>query len=177
MAGLTAAVAGLLAPAALAAGDYPFVEAPLNLGGTAADSHDVDNDGHLDLVYSSSEQIRFLAGHSDARFEWPVTFYQGRTSGYVLADFDSAPGVDLAVCATNFNPTVRILSNAGGGTFTQTGSFYAPHVQCQLHTGDIDGDGNLDLIQPGHGTQSIAITYGNGTFGNTVSWPTSEPSR
>jgi FG-GAP-like repeat/Bacterial Ig-like domain len=144
---------------------------------------DADNDGDLDLFYFADSYGSGAASIQLRRNDGTGTFGAatsiptvGDPSGLTLADVDADGDLDLLVSGgaygyTNAPGSVRVHLNNGAGTFTtsQTITFGTYATTQALTTGDIDGDGDLDLVTVG-GTTSVHVTpnLGNGTFGATT---------
>ena len=63
---------------------------------------------------------------------------------------------------------VSILLNQGNGTFAGALSYATGSTPYFVEAGDLDGDGDLDLVLPsqqGPGTVSILMNTGSGAFG------------
>jgi hypothetical protein len=74
--------------------------------------------------------------------------------------------------ANGNNSKVAFLAGHGDGTFTQTATMSSGQPARRILVGDINGDGNLDLVMAGGvpgGLTSIA-GHGNGTFDPFVSY-------
>ena len=105
-------------------------------------------------------------------FEGPVQeFY--RPDGYirdvVVADFNDDGLSDLVVTYSNTNSYEVFLSN-GDGTVTSLGICTTSPVGWNIHSGDINEDGNVDLIYI-HSTLYLLLGYGDGTFGVPIELP------
>jgi hypothetical protein len=165
----TTAVAGTgranFAPPAL--NPFPTVGAgPVILG-----MSDVDGDGDLDILTTSdatntvSVSFNSGTGNFSAGQSVPVG---NRPGGLALGDVDGDGDVDFV--AANFNDnTVSVRLNNGAGTFTapalnpNTSVSGSPN---RVALGDVDGDGDLDLLASSatNGTVSVRLNNGSGNF-------------
>jgi hypothetical protein len=117
----------------------------------AVASGDVDADGDVDLVFGNYGPAELLVNDGTGRF---VDGGPGRlpaiadsTSQVVLRDLDGDRDLDPVV-ANQGRPN-RVLRNDGTGTFTDLPrtQFSAAAEQTRAITaGDIDGDGDVDLV-------------------------------
>jgi hypothetical protein len=137
---------------------------------TALASPDLDGDGDLDLVLANplEDRVVVYANLGNGSFTPPASYAAGSGPFEVTTgDFDADGDVDLAT-ANPANPgpsTACVLLNLGAGTFAPAVSYpINPHDGRSIESGDIDGDGDLDLVV-GHPTSfSFLLNQGNGTF-------------
>ncbi|MGI4870227.1 MAG: FG-GAP-like repeat-containing protein [Janthinobacterium lividum] len=109
--------------------------------------------------------------------------------GLVLGDVDGDGDLDVAVANTGDmnggtpGTTVSVFLNGGDATGSNTGSFsngrsvtVADNPQ-DVTTGDVDGDGDLDLLTANYGyfTVSVSLNNGSGTFSSGQNVPASPP--
>ncbi len=80
-----------------------------------------------------------------------------------IADFNNDSRQDLAVTT---NSAVQIFLGNGDGTFQSSGN-YATITSARIATGDLNGDGNTDILLSS-GSLRILLGNGDGTFQNPV---------
>ncbi|MBN1898745.1 MAG: right-handed parallel beta-helix repeat-containing protein [Spirochaetes bacterium] len=145
---------------------------------------DVDNDGDLDLVanglfYTYSKSVLRHFNPGDGNFNTPSSFGQGCDRGYLaLGDLNNDGYLDLVVTgagsAASYHYFDRYL-NDGAGNFANRVSLYGTDTEglCEssISLGDMDGDGDLDIIATGSSTIALPdarLEYytnkGNGNF-------------
>ncbi|WP_324672121.1 FG-GAP-like repeat-containing protein [Hymenobacter sp. GOD-10R] len=150
------------------------VGSELNSGTLAVTTGDLDNDGDLDLVTantSSTVGVRmnlgggiFSVGQDLRVGVYPINV--------VLGDLDSDGDLDLVTVDGNPNTNgvkgVNVSLNDGGGNFSagQRIDFSTNRIQTTL--GDVDGDGDLDLLtvlgRSGGSVVNVRLNDGGGTF-------------
>jgi hypothetical protein len=127
---------------------------------------DVDGDADLDLVNFSYTDFRvmLIKNLGSGSFSAPLainTGYGGITN-IATADIDDDGDMDLAVGHGSSNQVTVILKNDGTGVFTVAAALpeqpYSSFVRPVF--GDIDGDGDEDLV-----STFLRFNDGNGNFG------------
>ena len=119
---------------------------------------DVNQDGYVDLICLEKRQrleIYLNDGHGHfAKKEGAIQDIQGRFNMAswgiaVVTDFDNDGIADILINGKNF---LKILRGTGGGNFTYMNSAWgiadlaASSIDDGLCFGDIDGDGDLDIV-------------------------------
>jgi Bacterial Ig-like domain (group 3)/FG-GAP-like repeat/Abnormal spindle-like microcephaly-assoc'd, ASPM-SPD-2-Hydin len=126
------------------------------------------------VAVSASAQVPFngdfLSGQASGSFD---------TWGLAAGDFNGDGKVDIASVSLNEN-TLNVFLGNGDGTFTSTFNytFVGPNSPRSVITGDVNGDGKLDLIVvcsntlnvSGGGTVSVFFGNGNGTFSHNADY-------
>ena len=143
--------------------------ADFGLGSTATGGltvGDVDNDGDVDAVMTASGAVQVL--HNSGAGAFGVVQSVGQpeaTIDALLADFDGDGDLDLAT-GTQLSAYVTICPNAGNGTFTVAAVLTLPGTPMyHLEAGDVDADGDLDVVSTNQGTGGLTTILFNDGFG------------
>jgi hypothetical protein len=138
---------------------------------------DVDGDGDLDLISPS----RVLLNNGRGSFALGSTPSFAGPYALTLGDLDGDG--DLDAVTSNFGAgntnRVSVRLNDGNGNFSGTTDIAMGVTSPCLALGDIDGDGDLDLLAPKIGNPmllDIARNDGAGHFGGITSMPTAGPA-
>jgi hypothetical protein len=139
---------------------------------------DVDNDGNLDVVTananSSSVSVRLNNG-SGSFTPHPtmpeLTVAYGPQS-IVLGDLDGDGDLDLVTPSAQFSGVVSVRLNNGAGVFAPppgTGGLVAVgSVPLGVALGDVDADGDLDLLAANSDGGTISLRLNNGAASFTA---------
>ncbi len=120
------------------------------------DIADVDDDGDLDAVQVGANRSTTVitthrnngAGQFSLYFGVPASNY-GALSTVKFADFNNDGDVDMIAASRSASPKMNIFLNTGTGNFVpMTGqSFASFNLSVEVQVGDIDNDGDIDIIQ------------------------------
>ena len=137
---------------------------------------DFDNDGDLDLYFSSASGDRLMRNNLDGTWT-DVT----RSSGLppqvasrraVAGDFDRDGDTDLVLARSTGG--LLLLDNLRGGRFAvKSAGLPAEGDLRGLAAGDFDADGRLDLVLSGPDAAFFSRNRGNGTFAAAKPLPAS----
>ena len=146
--------------------------------GSAAGFADFNLDGRLDALIAAGREITlFVTGGGG------VTIGGSQVGGVAaaLVNGDANPDVISLERGSFSTDRTRIMVYLGSGTggFTGSRTTQTSLIATRFDTGDLDGDGRLDVVlmggtQEGFGTQQIQVFLGrDGTFvpGNSVALP------
>lgn len=135
---------------------------------------DVDGDGDLDITVANmgpdeepAENRIYLNDGAGFYSDSGQVIGNAASGAIALGDIDDDGNLDLAVA--NYSPNVerttgpagslQIYENDGAGFFS-AGEQVSQRASRDVHFGDIDGDGDLDLVESNY----IYINCGNGSF-------------
>ena len=143
-------------------------------GGHAFVAGDVDKDGHIDLVVAANDRLLVMRGDGKGRFTQAAaapTAVPGAGAGeMVLADFDRDGVLDWSGSHHDRYEIVVVLGR-GDGTFRPApGSPFSARQGPRPHThalvaGDVNGDGNLDLVSGNNHDNDVSVLLGDGKGG------------
>ena len=156
-------------------GDGTF-QAPVTyaagLGPISVAIGDFNGDGKPDLVVGHGRgqyAISVMLGNGDGTFQSPTTMSaQGVPVALVVGDFNGDGILDIA--SANQDPgNVAIFLGKGDGTFQPPLLYevgYTIPSPDTLASGDLNGDGKLDLVVATRGYAVVLLGNGDGTFRN-----------
>ncbi|MFD2719003.1 FG-GAP-like repeat-containing protein [Hymenobacter monticola] len=158
---------------------YQTTTTPLNLA-----LGDVDGDGDLDVVTANDTngaQLFLNNGAGVLASGLPYAF-TGETRSVALADVDANGDLDLAVgyndtSGSNSSGWLAVLANNGSGVFTASGQRMASGGRfSHLKLGDVDHDGDLDLLTANGLTDNVSIRLNNGQGGFSGNFSVAVPT-
>jgi hypothetical protein len=150
-------------------------------GAVSIAAEDLNADGHPDLVVANfyyPYDIGVLLGNGDGTFQAAETYSSGgeEPDGVVIGDVNGDGRPDLIIanyllCGECSSGGVGVLLGNGDGTFQAPASYGSFDSALSVAMGDVNGDGNLDLIVGNRcGTNcngtgiSVLLGNGDGTF-------------
>jgi tetratricopeptide (TPR) repeat protein len=135
--------------------------------GDSVTAIDFDNDGDLDLFYSSASGDRLMRNNLDGTWR-DATRSAGLSEQLAsrraaAGDFDRDGDTDLVLARRAGG--LLLLDNLRGGRFAvKPASLPAEGDVWTVTSGDVDADGRLDLAWAGPGTAFFALNRGDGSF-------------
>lgn len=141
----------------------------------AAALADLDGDGDLDVVVGNDRAASYvLVNDGKGRFARGTQIGRiSNTRSVTLADLDGRHGIDVIL--TNRREANLICFNDGQGGFDRQSSFGAPtDSTINVATGDVDGDGDLDIAVANRDGQQnyVYLNDGKGGFARSVPYGT-----
>jgi len=125
--------------------------------------HDLDANGHLDVVMPESE-VAIAFGNGDGTFGPQENHgHPGFATAVAFADFDSDGADDIAAIHPQVGG-VSVLFNRGARTFARPATYAADDVSLQSLLGDFNGDGHPDVVSISFEAVSLLLGTGEGTL-------------
>jgi hypothetical protein len=135
---------------------------------------DIDGDHDLDLLAGNSSEfgttVNVQLNGGDATGANPGVFSAGTSvavggpvSGITLGDIDADGDLDLLATYPNYYGAAAVFLNGGDGLGTATGIFggrrlvAVGNTPASLALGDVDGDGDLDLLTANRADASVSV--------------------
>jgi hypothetical protein len=122
----------------------------------------VNDDGHLDLIYRQANVISVAFGRGDGTFQPLVhTTLPGGSVFWRAIDFDHDGRIDF-VDVDSKGAFAFVRSN-GDGSFAVVGKgnlSLSTSENVNGSAGDFDGDGNVDVLRFAIGLNSMSLTFG-----------------
>jgi hypothetical protein len=137
---------------------------------------DLNKDSYLDIVTADygSNSVSVLLGGSGGTFSSsPNSPYSVGPNPYSVAIGDLNKDGYLDIVAAIFNPsTVSVLLGSSGGAFYQSTSspYYVEGGPSSVAIGDLNKDGNLDIVTANAGSSSVSVIFGtiDGPFSQSI---------
>ena len=125
---------------------------------------DFNGDGKLDIASSGG----ILLGNGDGTFQGiPLTTLSQQVSSATISDLEKNGKPDVAAVSNSY---VYVLHNNGSGVLSLLHTYSLTAPGFQILVGDLNGDGNLDLvvIQNGPAGYSVLLGNGDGSFQSPI---------
>src|SRR5439155_1354589 len=153
---------------------------------------DVNGDGRPDLLVANrfacsscaNGSVAVLLGRGDGTFEGNGTAYDSggrQAKSMAVADVNGDGKLDLLVAnqctrqgCTQFHGVVGVLLGNGDGTFQPVVDYSGGNHTSGVAIADVNGDGNLDVLETDMGWSGVGVLLGNGdgTFQQRVGYAT-----
>jgi hypothetical protein len=160
-----------------AAGNWPRVEITAQASEDGIALADIDGDGLADLVaadmYGTIDNVVWFRNPGTGAGNWPI-FRIGRTGGWVdrvgSADLDGDGRLDIVVTEENIGsaPDANVYwyrqpANPTSGNWSRQ-LLVRQYTTNSLDLGDVDGDGDVDVVTGEHrGTKELALWLNDGS--------------
>ncbi|MCB0521792.1 MAG: VCBS repeat-containing protein [Saprospiraceae bacterium] len=133
---------------------------------TACALTDVNNDGVMDVFFASynSQKVGVLLGDGYGVFTPAASVgVQGKPWMIATGDFNGDGNADVATVNSNGNKTAVLFGDGQGGLGQPV--HYSPinhNFPLAIDIGDLDGDGDLDLVTSNYGSKTYTVFENDG---------------
>ena len=152
----------------LSNGSGSYTVTSTTISGKALLIQDFDKDGLQDIVNFGELDGQFFKGNSNGTYQTPVVINFGGSYRVIVdivaADFNKDGNLDFALA--NYYGTIDLYQGDGAGNFVFYRAINPDYDPTSIKTGDLDGDGDVDLISTDYGGISLFKGDGIGGFGN-----------
>ena len=108
---------------------------------------DFDGDGHADFVVASGAAAHVFWCDGNRRYDTSITLPAlGTLRSIAAADFDGDGDADIGACVDPTRELVTWLADGAGGFVAQPPVTGAVLPSFYMSTGDLNGDGNTDIV-------------------------------
>ncbi len=139
---------------------------------TAVAVGDFNNDGNLDLVTASANQVSLMLGNGNGTFEGYKQFQVGGgppgvavigsgPEGIAVGDFNGDDNLDV-VTANHYTNNVSLLLGDGHGSFQPAQNFAVGSGPEGIAVGDLTGNGIPDVVTANSNDNTVSILMGDG---------------
>lgn len=128
---------------------------------------DLDGDGRIDLAVANHDTDYITVLHNDGAAHFTAQRLNVHSKPHphtvAAADLNGDKRVDLIVDSWGENRLTLLFANAAGrwqtpGTTIDAGR--KPYIN--VRAVDLDGDGNIDLVMPNQGFDTVSVLFGDG---------------
>ncbi|UOQ71491.1 T9SS type A sorting domain-containing protein [Hymenobacter cellulosilyticus] len=129
---------------------------------------DIDNDGDLDLLRAGLDAPVFKQlNDGTGRFGAPTQLTPVNVGELKFADIDADGDLDLVALFRGYSgipAEATVLLNDGSGNFSKVSAINIMYNQTGMEFGDMDADGDLDLLIMSGYSLSVYFNNGQGRF-------------
>jgi hypothetical protein len=149
---------------------------------------DFSADGKLDLLvtansYDWGATANIFGGKGDGTFSAPTSTWLGYGhNGSAVADFNGDGTPDFAATRLDYwydylvAVWLEVSLNDGSGNLVRSFEDFADYDARSVAAGDVNGDGDTDLVTGNYGSVSVLLGDGLGAFGIAQNYPSGDYS-
>ena len=167
------AVAVLLAACNLGSPPVMYPAAVADSVFKASASADLNGDGVFDVVVADDGSYTVLLSNGSGGFTVTAAPSPHQMSLLTLADYTADGEIDLAYFVDDGTSTAYVRAGDGTGGFGSPVSFGFRAIKA---SGDLNGDGHLDIIERAGAGIGVRLGDGAGGYGSSIDYPISPSS-
>ena len=142
----------------------PHLVDPNFPGGSTIEASDLDGDTDLDLLVAT-QTTAYWYENTGLPGAWPthLALTGENPTAAVAADLDGDNDADVAVALADFGVISALENDAGGQVWTRNDITHGGTVPQAIATGDVDRDGDLDVVVGHRSVPRIFVYLNRGT--------------
>lgn len=130
--------------------------------------NDFDNDGDIDIARAGSQNYYLVNNGNGVFSEINLSTPSGGSGSITTSDFNNDGLLDIAIGSSSATPNLDVYINNGGG-FNAPSNLNSDELDSpyDLTSGDLDGDGDQELLTASFGASRVTSYLNDGSAGFT----------